>query len=119
MGATDASSTLCWSDRDGDRTFERITSAPPDDGLAAEVAAAQDVAAELRHLLDRYSNHLSAATRIFDETVSHTAGDSWIELCHRTGVAALWAALGDFRRTLEDAAERASGREPARATGLD
>ena len=101
--------------RDAGSRTNGLSYEPAIDDLAVEVAAAEDVAAELRRLLDRFSNHLSAATRIFDETVSHTAGDSWIELCHRTGVAALWAALGDFRRTLEDAVENASGREAARS----
>ena len=66
---------------------------------------------ELRQLLDRFSTHLATATRMFDETVSHTADDSWIESCHRTGVAALWLAVADFRSTLELAVERASGRD--------
>lgn len=79
--------------------------------LAAEVAAAQRVVVELRRLLDRFSDHLWNATRIFDETVSHTADDRWIELCHRTGVAALWIAVADFRFTLDEAVERASGRD--------
>ena len=81
--------------------------------LASEVAAAQGVVIELRRLLDRFSIHLATATKIFDETVSHTADDSWIELCHRTGVAALWMAVADFRATLEIAVERASGRDDA------
>ena len=79
--------------------------------LASEVAAAQGVVIELRQLLDRFSTHLATATRMFDETVSHTDDDSWIELCHGTGVAALWMAVADFRSTLEMAVERASGRE--------
>lgn len=37
-----------------------------------------------------------------------TADDSWIELCHRTGFAALWIAVGDFRSTPNAAVERAS-----------
>ena len=86
---------------------------PAASSLAAEVDAAQDVVIELRRLLDRFSNHLTAATRIFDETVSHTADDSWIEMCHGTGVAALWMAVADFRSTLEIAVERASGRDEA------
>ena len=36
--------------------------APAVDALAAQVAAAQSVAAEVRRLLDRFSTHLSAAT---------------------------------------------------------
>ena len=84
---------------------------PAVNSLAAEVAAAQSVVLELRRLLDRFSDHLAAATRIFDETVSHTADDRWIELCHRTGVAALWIAVADFRFTLEVAVEWASGRD--------
>ena len=79
--------------------------------LADEVTAAQGVVVELRRLLDRFSTHLSNATRIFDETVTHTADDAWIELCHRTGVAALWIAVADFRSTLEAAVERASIRD--------
>lgn len=86
---------------------------PAASSLAAEVAAAQGVVMELRQLLDRFSVHLATATKIFDETVSHTADDSWIELCHRTGVAALWMAVADFRGTLEIAVERASGRDDA------
>jgi hypothetical protein len=81
--------------------------------LAAEVAAAQGVVIELRQLLDRFSIHLETATRIFDASVSHTIDDSWIELCHGTGVAALWMAVADFRSTLEIAVERASGRNEA------
>lgn len=81
--------------------------------LASEVAAAQGVVIELRRLLDRFSIHLATATKIFDETVSDTADDSWIELCHGTGVAALWMAVADFRSTLEIAVERASGRDEA------
>jgi len=80
------------------------------DSLAAEVAAAQGVVVDLRRLLDRFSAHLSTATRIFDDTVSHTADDRWIEMCHRTGVAALWIAVGDFHAKLDAAVERASGR---------
>ncbi len=79
--------------------------------LAAEVAAAQDVVHELRRLLDRFSDHLATATRMFDETVSDTVDDRWIESCHQTGVAALWIAVADFRFTLDEAVERASGRD--------
>jgi hypothetical protein len=86
---------------------------PAVSSLATEVAAAQDVVIELRHLLDRFSIHLATATKIFDETASHTADDSWIKLCHGTGVAALWMAVADFRVTLEVAVERASGRDDA------
>jgi len=90
---------------------QRLRAATPAvNSLTAEVEAARGVVVELRRLLDRFSTHLSTATRIFDETVPHTAGDSWIELYHRTGVAALWYAVEDFRSTLEAAVERASGR---------
>jgi hypothetical protein len=84
---------------------------PVANSLAAEVMAAQDVVLELRRLLDQFSDHLATATRIFDETVSDTADERWIELCHQTGVAALWIAVADFRFTLEEAVERASGRD--------
>ena len=76
--------------------------------IAAEVEAAREVVVELRRLLDRFSTHLSNATRMFDETVSHAADDSWIGLCHETGVAALWIVVADFRSSLEAAVERAS-----------
>lgn len=83
----------------------------PADPLAAEVAAAREVVVELRRLLDCFSIHLASATRIFDETVVSTVDDSWIESCHRTGVAALWLAVADFRAILEVAVERASSRD--------
>ena len=84
---------------------------PAANSLAAEVTAAQGVVHELRRLLDEFSDHLATATRIFDETVPDTVDDRWIELCHRTGVAALWIAVADFRFTLDQAVERASGRD--------
>ena len=84
---------------------------PAVNSLAAEVAAAQRVVLELRRLLDQFSDHLATATRIFDETVSDTVDDRWIESCHQTGVAALWIAVADFRFTLDEAVERASGRD--------
>ncbi len=79
--------------------------------LVAEVAAAQGVVVELRRLLDRFSDHLSTATRLFDEMVPDTGDDRWIEMCHRTGVATLWIAVADFRSRLDAAVELSSGRE--------